>query len=260
MVYTTLLEPYNFPKLIPVEVTVLRGSRRLRLSSALRRRYADFVPKIWHLMAKLGYQKYLQKIYVAIESDVSLTSPYYQLPVVIAVLNAVGMLRLHQDIHALGRFLADYTLAFPFQDTKTDPQATPATLFTTKLEEYMRLEQFLNKLHTEPIAYTDSEFDLHDLFPGVAFTPERYIDFGATPIDVLKRISVHTLQEKSLYISLRHKPLSELKVAILQRLSLSIPIQVEYKECFCGKRQCICTKTDKQQHQYQIDLLKNLHH
>lgn len=260
MVYTTLLEPYNFPKLIPVEVTVLRGSRRLRLSSALRRRYSDFVPKIWHIMAKLGYQKYLQKIYVAIDGDVSLTSPYYQLPIVIAILHAVGMLRLHQDIHALGRFLADYTLAFPVQDVKVASQSALPDLYTAKSEENMRLEQFLNKLHTEPVAYASAYFDLHELFPGVTLTSDRVIDFGATPIEILKRIPAHTLQEKSLYFSLRHKPLSDQKFAFLQRLPLSKPVRLVYKNCYCEKKPCICTKTDKQQHQYQIDLLKNLHH
>jgi hypothetical protein len=208
-------------------------------------------------MAKLGYQKYLQKIYVAIDVDVHLTSPYYQLPLVIAILDAVGMLRLHQDVHVIGRFLADYSLLFPAQTSK--PETATQQLFTVKSDENIRLEQFLNRLHTEPIPYTYGEFDLRELFPGVTFTNERLIDFGATSLDVLKRISPLTLQERTLYVSLRCKPLVEQKLMLLQRLSLTKKMKLFYTQCFCEKHPCVCSKELRDEHQRQVALLENLY-
>jgi len=255
MVHTTLLEPYRFPKIVPIEVTVLRGARRLRLSSALRRKYADFVPKIWHIMAKLGYQKYLQKIYVSIDYDAILTSPFYQLPLVLAIFEAVGMLRLPHPIHASGRFYADYSLHFPESSINKEVHSQ---LFSVATDSGIRLERYLNLMQTELQPWRILKPRLCDLFPGVHFTDSGTIDFTATPFDILKKIPDEEFEQQSLYIPLRRKPLPEAKILLLQRLNLKVAPRLSLKKCFCEHTPCSCTQTELNVHIEQQKLLLGL--
>lgn len=255
MIYTTLLEPYRYPRIVPIEVTVLRGARRLRLATPLRRKYSDFVPKIWNILAKLGYQKYLQKIYISIEADMPLISPYYQLPIVVAVLEAIGMLRLSNNIYSIGRFLADYTLAYPIAELNA--QEYIPGLNTAIQEEGEKLERYLNKIHTSSEKARMIVYPLQDLFPGVIFTKE-YLNVNKTPLPILKRIPEATYHECSLTISLRHKQLTDPMINFLQTIPKPKKIQVEFKKCFCEQGSCTCTKAERSLHTEQLLFLREL--
>jgi len=257
MIFTTLLEPYRYPKIVPIEVTVLRGARGLRLAIPLRRKYSDFVPKIWNIMAKLGYQKYLQKIYVSIDFDTPLLSPYYQLPIVVAILEAVGMLRLRHNIYSIGRFMADYSLSYPLYPAR---ELSPFPgLFSTELEQGEKLEQYLNHIHTASKELFAPIYPMNELFPGVAFK-ENQIDFCKTPLSLLKRIPETTFQESSLQITYRHRPLSEQKLQLLQTLPHAKIVALLHKVCFCEKNPCICTKAELALHDEQLQFLKEYNH
>ncbi|MCC7304570.1 hypothetical protein IT418_04135 [bacterium] len=254
MVYTTLLEPYYSPQIIPIEVTVLRGARRLRLGSSLRRKYNDFTPKIWNILAKLGYQKYLQKIYVNIEFPHPVTSSYYQLPIVVAILDGVGMLRLRSPLYSIGRFLADYTISYP---EFTESNEIPG-IKTTPLIPGEKIEQYLNHIHTTPVDFKTPKFDTASLFPGVAFQGTA-INLTKTPISILRKIPEQTWKNGQFFITLRKNSLSEQLLNFIALLPLNKKhVVFDYKKCFCEQIICICTKYNKSLHTEQLLFLKEI--
>jgi len=206
-------------------------------------------------MAKLGYQRYLQKLYVSIENEDILTSPFYQLPIVLALLEAVSMLRVTTPIHAIGRFLADYSLLFP--PTPNNGTAR-SELFTILPENGIRLEQYLNRLQTELTQFQDLSPDLRDLFPGVRFSEKNAIDISATPLDILRKIPSKELEARPLFVSIRNCPLAEGKFAILSRLHLTHSIILNKTRCFCNRIPCRCSKTELFAHHEQLRLLTHL--
>lgn len=108
MIYTLLLEPYTFPRLVPVTVTILPGLRRLRFSRNLRARYIDFSPRLWLFLQKLGYKKYMQRIYVDLEVNRPVASPWYELPILLAVLQELKLITFSSDICVSGKILPNY--------------------------------------------------------------------------------------------------------------------------------------------------------
>lgn len=252
MVYTTLLEPYYYPKTVPVEVTVLRGARRLRLSTPLSRKYSDFVPKIWNILNKLGYQRYLQKIYVTVDFETAVTSSYYQLPIVVAILEAIGMLRLKNPVYSIGQFLADYTIVYPEFDTLSE---VSTELQSTTLEQGEKLEQYLNHLHTIPQKLQTPVFSMSSLFPRIVFE-EDSINVVKTPYLILKKLPPSTYQDSALFIPFRRKKLEEQLMQFLQGRPKPKQVKLDYKKCFCEKETCTCTKDEKSLHTEQLLFLK----
>jgi len=204
-------------------------------------------------MAKLGYQKYLQKIYISVDFDAPLISPYYQLPIVVAILEAVGMLRLRHNIYSIGRFMADYSLSYPSH--KTSESSPFPGLFTAELEQGEKLEQYLNHIHTAPKELLAPVYPLNELFPGITFK-ENQIDFCKTPLSLLKRVPDTTFQESSISITYRHKPLSEQKTQLLQTLPHAKLVTLLHTVCFCEKTPCICSKAELALHSEQLQFLK----
>lgn len=255
MIYTSLLEPYIYPKIIPIEVTVLRGARRMRLAYSLRRKYADFVPKIWHILARLGYQRYLQKIYISLDVEQPVTSSYYQLPLIVSILEAVGMLHVTAPVYCIGRFRADYSLEY-LQVAEFLDSPIPK-LQTTTLNDGEKLETFLNNLHQSPQPVAKTPNPIHSLFQGVNFLG-KYINMTKSPTFILKRIPETTWRESSVYLSLRHKPLSTGLVNLLQAIPQPAKLQLEHRKCFCENTPCTCTKAEKLTHTEQLYMLRNL--
>ncbi len=253
MVYTTLLEPYTYPTIVPIEVTVLRGARRLRLSSALRRKYNDFIPKAWNIMAKLGYQKYLQRIYVGIESENSLTSNYYQLPIITAILESVGMLRLKQPLYAIGKFTATHEIELP--EHTTQKEFIKSELSSVEIPQHCRIERYLNLLQIAVKPAEKLYFDLTTLFPGVAFENNK-IDITRTTIDNLKKIPIASYKKSDLSIDIMNEPLQVKKIDFLQNIPSFKSMTIKSRKCFCGKKICICLEKDRNLHTEQLHLLK----
>lgn len=257
MVYTTLLELYRIPTVIPIEVTILRGVRRLRLSSSLRTYYSDFVPKIWHILAKLGYQKYLQKIYISMEYDSKLRSPFYQLPIVIALLEALGMLTLQRNVHVSGRFQADYSLHFPIDSCNVRELPTSiANLLQTKSSQGVSFTTFLNEIHTKTIDFPGIPYNKEFHFPGVVFTYNA-IDFVKTPLSIIRLIPIETFQEMPVYISIKKHLLDKLKIDYLQRIKPKV-IRLQRASCLCNTIPCTCTSTEIETLNEQQNLISEL--
>lgn len=248
MVYTTLLEPYRYSTITPFEVTVLRGARRLRLSSSLRKKYVDFVPRLWHLLSKLGYQKYLQKIYVQIDVDYQLTSPYYQLPMLIAILEAVGLVTFSQPIHVVGRFSADYGLYFP---EGTSSEMPFPSLTSCRGDNGEKITSYLNKLHTSRKAFHQFTGSQYMLFPGVIFHQDQ-IDIAKTPLAVLKKIPSETFEQSKVYIAYRKQAIQNELLSYILSKPRPKECFVEYKPCFCEQEKCTCTKQSRLIHDEQL--------
>lgn len=248
MIYTTLVEQYRIPKIVPIEVTVLRGARRLKLSTPLRKKYADFSPKIWHLLSKLGYQKFLQKIYVHIDVDYPLQSAYYQLPIFIAILEAIGLIRLHNPLHVLGRFSADYSLYYPECTHENDPFPR---LYSCEGTNGERLASFLNKAHTAQQPFHKLVFPNSTLFPDVTFNGNS-INLSKTPIAILKKIPPDTINSTEVYISHRRYPISSSLLSFIGSAPRPKKCNIDYKKCFCEQSKCICSKQDRLLHDEQL--------
>lgn len=248
MIYTTLLEPYRLSTVIPLEVTVLRGARRLRLSTALRKKYADFTPRLWHLLSKLGYQKYLQKIYVQIDVDYQLTSPFYQLPMLIAILEAVGLVAFSQPVHVIGKFSADYGLYFPEVDSSETPFPS---LTSSQGENGEKITSYLNKLHTARNAFHQFTGSHDMLFPGVVFHLNQ-IDIAKTPLTILKKIPNETIEQSKVYISYRKHAIQNDLLSFILSKPRPKDCFIEYKPCFCEQKKCTCTRQNRLIHDEQL--------
>lgn len=253
MVYTTLLELYRIPELVPVEITILRGARRLRFSSSLRKKYSDFSPKIWNILAKLGYKKYLQKIYIGIEADFPLASPYYQLPIVIGILEATGMLQTNTSLYFTGKFLANYQLSLP---KYTRGHQEVPQISTVAIQEAETIESLLHHLHTTPLPFSPPTFDLQEFFPGVIFQ-NGLISINKTPLPILKKIPQDTYTKQGFYLSYRARMVDPKKLSFLKELG-KIRLTLSQKACSCELIPCICTETEKQLYKQQLHELHEL--
>jgi hypothetical protein len=156
----------------------------------LRHTYNDFAPKLWLILSKIGYKKFLQRIYVSIESERILKSPYYQFPILLAVVEALGLLTLTTDFITFGKLNEYNILQIPDFITKNFP-TTRKIFIAPKNQTFSQavntLLQQENKLHncTNNMSQALRTF----LFPHVVFNNEK-IDLNKTPSTVLKKIDI----------------------------------------------------------------------
>jgi hypothetical protein len=235
MIHTLLIEAYTLPVIVPVEVTILRGARRLRFSSSLRRRYNDFSPKIWHLLTKLGYKKYLQRIYVTIEHDGSLLSPYYQFPLLLGILEALELIPEQNNLVTLGKIDVYNKVHAPF--TINDLPNTGG--FAAYLPHKLPFQQEVNNLLTNsPTAQSRSTNPfsirlLSTIIPQGIFTNDG-LDITRTQLSCLKKIPTELIP----YIPF---------AAFTTKTTISSQRSAIIEELFCNCTDTITTISNKKE-------------
>lgn len=196
MINTILLEKYTLPTPLSIDVTILRGPRKIRLGTFLHRKYADFLPRLWEILALLGYKKYLQRIYVSIDAPRAVQSSLYQLPITIAVLQKLRILTTQNSITCLGKITPSNIIIQDEFSTRisqanqwiSSPQATPLLTYMNMLTKGVTD-------HGSPFVIPQE--CLNKLFRGIIWNKKR-IDTEKTPASILRRVSEETLETLTL--------------------------------------------------------------
>lgn len=216
MVYTLLLEPFTVPEIVPVEVTILRGVRRLRFSSSLRRRYTDFSPRIWYLLNKLGYKKYLQRIYVTIEHNNILTSNYYQFPILLAILEALQLIPLQNELLTVGKLNAFDKVCPPFI-RNAFPKATNMRVYIPTQQSFQNEVNSLLNDNARTFSKAEQIFSgqlLPLILPNYSIV-NGGIDIAGTPVSALKKLTTALIPYIKFYLPGTPQLLQNAKSTIL---------------------------------------------
>jgi hypothetical protein len=131
----------------------------------------------------------LQRVYVFLEHDTSLTSRYYELPVLLAILEAVDLLRL-----------PDYFTCFGKIDEYGQVSYPDCIKSLVSYENNHDIMKLLNIIASQTITAMNSSQSAalpalleqttiqRIVLPGIQILQKRHIDVARTPLILLKRI------------------------------------------------------------------------
>lgn len=157
MITTIITERDKFPSLAHVETIILPGTRLIQLGKPLRGNYTDFIPKLTYFLKRLGYKKYLQKIFITLHTEVeNLKSPNYELPLLLSVLKSVGIFHFPENLIAYGRVHSE-TLRI---STDNDIKGVFSYLRFSSTKKFLNA----NDVHISEILSKPSHF-LLDVYP-----------------------------------------------------------------------------------------------
>ncbi len=213
MVTTLLLEPYRLPQFTSIFVTILRGPRRMRFSRQLRKNYQDFAPRLWAILQRLGYKKFLQRIYIDIDIPVTISHHYYEWPILLAVLGELKLLPNSTEMFALGKISLEQKIFLPdhifraindFFDGKLHNSDNNSPLLTALNQIGQQKYEFPKQKLTSTqspkftLATTLKQRAMPILYklllPGFLF-PYGYLQLENTPLSLLQKIESEFLRQ-----------------------------------------------------------------
>jgi len=261
MVYSIALEKYKVPSIISINVTILRGARRLRFSSKLRAAYQDFSPILWQILSKLGYKRYLQRIYVSTNYTKSISGRYLELPILIKVIQALKIAYIKNDVFLTGFVNNESQISSTNLEISKliSEKQLPVNIQEIAADNIRLLLQKLvskDRVHTNNERYErDWNYIFKHIFPGVITNKEGELDLFNTQLSILKRIENNEYEHIPIVLNITNNAISHSKAEFIKSLPLN-QVKVVGKKCYCIKNKCHCTTNTKKNRKILKSLLE----